>query len=745
MISPLKWARQYLSRDWSPIPVPHGEKVPRRRSWPDLRVTAETAPQYFNGQPQNIGILLGEPSHWLIDVDLDHPLALKLADKYLPAKPAVFGRKSKPRSHWLYKVTAPIKSKKFTTGSKKTIVEIRSTGGQTVFPPSVHPSGERVAWEDRTAEPAEITPDELRQAASRLAQAVRHELGEKEKQPAKESNPATAPADRQQLIERARAYLEKLPPAVSGEGGHDRTFNAATILRCGFGLSYDEAWPLLQEWNKTCEPPWTEAELDHKLKDAGEKPVTLHLLSADRNGAGREKTGKKIPARKLDPMPEARKFLSQCYTAQGLCTLKFHRGTFHVWDGRRYLEVSEEAMLSILRLYLERFTCQLANSVVSNILASVRALTFLSEQVEIGRWLDDPERAGNWLALQNGILDIGAFLAGREDVLRPHTPQWFSPVCLPYEFNRQAPCPKWRDALEHNMEGDRERIQLLQEWAGYNLVYDTSEQKFMTLAGDGGNGKSVYCAGLTGILGDENVSHLALEAFGERFKLFDTYGKLANIAMEVGELDRVAEGTLKQFTAGDRIGFERKYKDTVNAAPTARVTLSCNTLPRYSDRTSGIWRRLLLVPFRVKIEDAQNVKGMCEPEWWREQGELPGMLLWALRGLRRLRRQNGFTRSETCQTALEEYRQDSNPAAMFLAEHVVEAPAGQIVTSRAYQVYVAWCDENGFKNLASNKFGAEIKRAFPKAKPAQISWAGSRVRGYTGVALRDEIECETDD
>jgi P4 family phage/plasmid primase-like protien len=742
MISPLKWARRYLSRDWSPIPVPHGEKRPRRKSWPDLRVTAETAPQYFNGQPQNIGVLLGEPSHGLIDVDLDHPLALKLADEYLPKTPAVFGRKSKPRSHRIYRVTGPIETKRFETESEKCIVEIRATGAQTIFPPSQHPSGESIRWEDKTAEPAEVSPEELVKGVTCLAQAVKRELREKKRQPAKESRAVKAPAtDRQQLIERARAYLEKLPPAVSGQGGHDRTFNAATILRCGFGLSYDEAGPLIQEWNKTCEPPWSDAELDHKLKDAGTKPVTLHLLSADRNGA----TGKKIPARKLDPMPEARKFLSQCYTAQGLCTLKFHRGSFHSWDGRRYCEISEEAMLSNLRLYFEPFTSQLASSVVSNILASIRALTFLSEQVEIGRWLDDPERAGNWIALQNGILDIDAWLAGEENVLRPHTPQWFSPVCLPYDFDPQVACPKWRAALEHNMEGDRERIQLLQEWAGYNLVYDTSEQKFMTLAGDGGNGKSVYCAGLTGILGEENVSHLALEAFGERFKLYDTYGKLANIAMEVGELDRVAEGTLKQFTAGDRIGFERKYKDTVNAAPTARVTLSCNTLPRYSDRTSGIWRRLLLVPFRVRIEEAQNVKGMCEPRWWQEQGELSGMLLWALRGLKRLRRQNGFTRSETCQTALEEYRQDSNPAALFLAEHVTEDAEGQIVTGRVYQQYVTWCGENGFKNLASNKFGAEIKRAFPKAKPAQVGWAGSRLRGYTGVALRGEIECETDD
>ena len=50
------------------------------------------------------------PSGWLIDVDLDHPLAVELADEFLPPTASVFGRVGKPRSHRLYVVTEPIET-----------------------------------------------------------------------------------------------------------------------------------------------------------------------------------------------------------------------------------------------------------------------------------------------------------------------------------------------------------------------------------------------------------------------------------------------------------------------------------------------------------------------------------------------------------------------------------------------------------------------------------------------------------
>jgi hypothetical protein len=86
-------------------------------------------------------------------------------------------------------------------------------------------------------------------------------------------------ADHNSVMGRAQAYLAKLPGAIAGQGGHDSTFRAACILIEGFGLSVDDAFPLLAEWNVTCQPPWTERDLRHKLESADARAANRgHML-----------------------------------------------------------------------------------------------------------------------------------------------------------------------------------------------------------------------------------------------------------------------------------------------------------------------------------------------------------------------------------------------------------------------------------------------------------------------------------
>lgn len=89
------------------------------------------------------------------------------------------------------------------------------------------------------------------------------------------------PPPRQQerdVVDRARRYLSKVPPAISGQGGHNATFHAACVLVLGFGLKTHEALHLLQEWNLGCQPPWSEGELWHKLTDADKQTGERNYL-----------------------------------------------------------------------------------------------------------------------------------------------------------------------------------------------------------------------------------------------------------------------------------------------------------------------------------------------------------------------------------------------------------------------------------------------------------------------------------
>src|SRR5262249_1899582 len=138
--SPLDIALSYIARGWNPIPVPFKGKIPPGKAWQKRTVTAQNVRRYFNTEPKNVGVQLGPKSGDLADVDLDCEEAIALAPYFLPPTPAVFGRASKLRSHYLYVIDgAPEQGAiKHVDPQKKTVVELRIGGGdkgaQTVFP-----------------------------------------------------------------------------------------------------------------------------------------------------------------------------------------------------------------------------------------------------------------------------------------------------------------------------------------------------------------------------------------------------------------------------------------------------------------------------------------------------------------------------------------------------------------------------------------------------------------------------------
>jgi hypothetical protein len=159
----------YIHRGCAPVPIPACEKGPRTPGWQNLRITEAHASRYFNGKC-NIGIILGEASGGLIDIDLDCHEAIDFAPKFLPKTDAKFGRRSKPSSHWLYRAPGIAPSLTFRdpiTGG--TLVELRGDGGrQTVFPPSIHPSRERIEWV-ADGDPPIVDYADLRKAVTTLA------------------------------------------------------------------------------------------------------------------------------------------------------------------------------------------------------------------------------------------------------------------------------------------------------------------------------------------------------------------------------------------------------------------------------------------------------------------------------------------------------------------------------------------------------------------------------------------------
>ena len=175
----LEAARELLGEGISPVPVPYRSKVPVLEAWQKLRLTPETLADHFNGTLQNIGALNGAPSGGFVDVDLDSDEAVVAARYLLPPTGYIWGRGQRPASHYGYRVdVSPAKGStpyddplRAASEPGHRLLELRSTGSQTIMPPSVHPSGDPYLYRERTA-PAVLTAADLDQAVHRTAAAA---------------------------------------------------------------------------------------------------------------------------------------------------------------------------------------------------------------------------------------------------------------------------------------------------------------------------------------------------------------------------------------------------------------------------------------------------------------------------------------------------------------------------------------------------------------------------------------------
>ena len=425
--------------------------------------------------------------------------------------------------------------------------------------------------------------------------------------------------------------------------------------------------------------------------------------------------------------------------------VRYWRGEFFEFHGHRgwQPEDIEDVRAEVWR-FSEEFLIRggPTKPKISNVIEGMQAEVNIRSNLDMPIWLraDRPHTGvapepGRYIAVANGLLDT------REGRLLDSSPFFFNRNILPVDYAPEAVCPKWQEFLQEIMLGDAERVDIIQEFFGYNLVPDNRYQRFLMMQGEGSNGKSQVMDVAKLLLGRDNVSAVALEQFGDRFGLTPTIGKLLNICGDVPELDRAAEGFIKAFVSGDLITIDRKGISPVNLVPTTKLWLSCNTLPRFHDRSEGIWRRLLLVPFEFVVTEEKKVVNLGQKLF---EAESSGILNWCLQGMRRLMENGKFTVARASREAQQEYQMESNPARTYLKEFIAEDLKGHVIRSKLYGTYADWCEHHGFRALNVAHFGRELGKVFPKAERKLVFDAelGKRANSYQGINYIDLLSDE---
>lgn len=173
---------------------------------------------------------------------------------------------------------------------------------------------------------------------------------------------------------------------------------------------------------------------------------------------------------------------------------------------------------------------------------------------------------------------------------------------------------------------------------------------------------------ITNVIENDNCSALDLSNIGDHFKTAKIAGKLANIGDDIADdfIDAEKTSMIKKITTGERITAENKGKDPFEFVPYAKMIYSANDIPRMKDRSGALIRRMVIIPFNATFTDETKDPFLREKLATLEACEY--MALLAVRGLRRVLDQKGFSFSSKAQQELESFEMVNDSIKSFLID-----------------------------------------------------------------------------
>ncbi len=692
-------AAKYVKSGYAPIPIPAGRKAPNLSNWQHLRMQLEDVPKYFNNG-QNVGILLGEPSGGLIDVDLDTPEAVA-AGRYLLPDTLRSGRESSPNSHYWYRCEPVPDTAKFqmprSGEGPEMFVELRSTGKQTVVAPSVHPDGDRYAWGE--GETATISGPELVERVREVATAAllaRH-------WPSKGRHEITLAAagylGRRLAPERVEAIIEAAAGVAGDEECRDRSRAVRDTLE---GLQAGR--------------PVTGGPALDKLAP-GVPEILTKWWGWRREPAGiinTHNTGK-AESFNLTDLGNAGRLVAHHGDDLRYC---YPWGVWLIWDSRRWAvdetgEIHRRAKQTVKGIYREASEAEekrreelAKHALRSEAEARIQAMISLakSEVPIMPQALD----ASPWLLnTTNGTVNL------RTGELRDHRREDLITKIAPVEYDPEAAklAPTWAATLERAIPQPAVRA-FFKKLCGYAISGDVSEHVLPVLYGTGANGKSTILNALLEAAGEYGMQAapdlLIAKRGGHPTEVADLFGMRLVASIEVEDGRRLAEALVKSLTGGDKVRARRMRQDFWQFDPTHTAFLCTNHKPEIRGTDAGIWRRIRLIPFTETIPPEEQDRKLPE----RLRAELPGILAWAVEGCLEWQRE-GLTAPDEVRRATGNYRAEMDVIGAFLRDECEVGKDYNATFKEVFARYEEWCEEAGEKPETRRKFNARLKERGP--------------------------------
>lgn len=436
----------------------------------------------------------------------------------------------------------------------------------------------------------------------------------------------------------------------------------------------------------------------------------------------------------------------------GLLQIIYYKKKFYIWDGKAWIKHTKDEVYNIIIRTAhdnDDFLDDTKDSTIRDIIKNLAAICYV-DTFKKGKSRTTPDELGVFYKSHtNGILRIQVEKNDIAVRLIPFDCDILVTSTRDYPYDPSAQCPHFLHFLGAILPD--EEIFCVQEFMGLTLLPINPTQKFFIYFGEGGNGKSSLVLAHQQMLGEDDISYVPLKEFlpNSKFGLVLTEDKNLNIAEELDDYGYLASSALKNYVTQGKIIVQEKHQNLYSIKATAKLLFSTNSIPTFRDHTDGLIRRIEIVPFtRQFLNPVERDERFSEDDYWKNIGELPGILSWAIEGLKRLAQNNwSFTSSPRRKEILENYKQTSNPAAQFLKDNLEACSTRSEFCSEIFRRYERHCKTFNILPETDIHFGRLVRKVFPLAiqtKSSKQDGKNVRSRSWKGIRFKTSDDPETE-
>lgn len=389
-----------------------------------------------------------------------------------------------------------------------------------------------------------------------------------------------------------------------------------------------------------------------------------------------------------------------------------------------------------------------ANKLVSNMRIVNETRAWLQRQPALHAKEIDWDGHG-FIATRSGMVDWK-----NGNAIRPAGPQDYATTRVECDFDPAAACPIWDRMLATDYGLDAPTVQFLQEFAGMMLVRHKPRtlMRALVLLGLSNTAKSNVLKVLAGIVSksDDEINSTPLPTLENAHGLVSflkPHPWVLHEAFQQGQWEM--SSTVKALLSGDPVQVNIKNGPLVTLVFRQPVLWGTNVPPQFREASRAMENRLAIVAMH-RLFDPKRITGTAleanqlgyeNPANWVLAVEMPGLLNWAIAGLRRATERGHFEFTEEMLAALHAMRIDSNLAAGFLEECCEHSPDHFVNTGDFYGAFTTWYRDHRTGQLPSvDQLGRALKAmSDPRIL---IGEKISHKRVVAGLRLSDEgLDC----